>query len=90
MKYENADNVFPERLLIEIQKYIQGQIVYIPKSKGMRKDWGKSSGTRKYLKNRNKEICEKFKIGKTIEQLAEEYYLSVHSIKKIVYSKKNS
>ncbi|MTI69288.1 MAG: hypothetical protein FH751_03390 [Firmicutes bacterium] len=90
MKYENADNVFPERLLIEIQKYIQGQIVYIPRSKGMRKDWGKFSGTRKYLNNRNKEIYKKFNTGKTINQLAEEYYLSVHSIKKIVYSKKNS
>ena len=90
MKYVNADNVFPEHLLIEMQKYIQGEIVYIPKPKGIRKKWGENSGNREYLNLRNKEICEKFNSGLKIDQLAEEFCLSVYSIRKIVYSKNNN
>lgn len=89
MKYRNADSIFPKKLLIEIQKYAQGQIVYIPKPKGHRKKWGENSGNRAYINYRNEEICEKFSSGSTIEQLAEEFYLSVYSIKKIVYSRRS-
>ncbi|WFA86519.1 hypothetical protein MHI48_18055 [Paenibacillus sp. FSL H7-0942] len=37
MRYVNADIIFPEELLNEIQKYINGGLVYVPKSKGLRK-----------------------------------------------------
>ena len=87
MKYINADDIFPEELLKEMQKHIQGQIVYIPKPKGIRKKWGERSGNRAYLKHRNQEINKKFSIGTSINQLAEEFCLSVYSIRKIVYSK---
>lgn len=30
MKYENGKDVFPERLLKQIQKYAAGKLVYIP------------------------------------------------------------
>ncbi len=41
MTYIKANNVFPEELLKQIQKYIQGELVYIPKPKGVRKKWEK-------------------------------------------------
>lgn len=86
MKYTNADNVIPEHLLKELQKYIQGEMIYIPKPEGTRKQWG-SSGSRERLKIRNNEILDKFQTGKSIYQLGEEFCLSMDSIKKIVYSK---
>ncbi|MGM7682530.1 CD3324 family protein [Cytobacillus sp. Hm23] len=88
MKYINANNVLPEQLILEIQKYVQGQVVYIPNTEGARKKWGENSGNREYLNCRNKKICEEFNTGITIDDLAEKYCLSVYSIKKIVYSKK--
>lgn len=30
MKYENAKDIFPEKLLKQIQKYAAGKLVYIP------------------------------------------------------------
>lgn len=33
MKYINANMILPEKLIEEIQKYIQGKYIYIPKKK---------------------------------------------------------
>jgi hypothetical protein len=88
MKYVNADIIFPEELLKEIQKYIHGGMVYVPKPQGFRKKWGENSGSRKYLNARNDEIRRKFADGETIDQLSDQFCLSYDSIKKIVYSKK--
>ncbi|MBQ8409347.1 MAG: ParB N-terminal domain-containing protein [Clostridia bacterium] len=87
MKYENGKDIFPEALLRQIQKYVSGKLVYIPANETKR-GWGESSGYKQYLAERNRSIREKFNAGAGIEQLAEEYYLSCDSIKKIVYSKK--
>ena len=51
MKYINADIILPEELLKEVQKYVQGGMVYIPKPEGLRKKWGENS-RRVYLKKK--------------------------------------
>ena len=88
MKYSKANVIFPEELLKEIQKYIQGEMVYIPNLNGTRKDWGESSGNRAYLNGRNTEIREKFGEGLSIDKLSSTFCLSIDSIKKIVYCNK--
>ncbi|ANA82085.1 hypothetical protein PVOR_13804 [Paenibacillus vortex V453] len=87
MKYINADIILPEELLKEVQKYVQGGMVYIPKPEGLRKKWGENSGSRVYLKTRNLEIRQKFASGTTIDELSSQFCLSCDSIKKIVYTK---
>lgn len=37
MKYFKANTVFPSDLLEEIQKYVQGEYIYIPNPKGSRR-----------------------------------------------------
>lgn len=86
MKYIKAESIFPEKLLSEMQKYVQGELVYIPNPEGVRKKWGENSGNRKYLSSRNSEIRKRFNEGLNIEQLSKEFCLSYDSIKKIVYS----
>lgn len=86
MKYENGRDIFPEKLLKQIQKYAAGKLVYIPSVE--KKDWGETTGQKKYLLKRNHDIKLKFRNGVTIEQLADEYCLSYETIRKIVYSKK--
>lgn len=90
MKYVNADLIFPEELLKEVQKYIPGGIVYIPKPNASKKKWGEQSGARAYLNHRNEQIRRMFADGLTISQLSEHYSLSCDSIKKIVYNKKQT
>lgn len=87
MKYVKAEDIFPRQLLEEIQKYVQGELVYIPNSKGVRKRWGENSGYRQYLNHRNCMIREKYANGLVLDQIAEEFCLSIESIKRIVYSK---
>ncbi len=74
MKYVKAKAVLPESLITEIQKYIQGETIYIPKQETKHYKWGTRSGGRKQLDERNKAIKEAFKSGIAIHQLAEKYF----------------
>ena len=87
MKYVKAETILPGDLVREIQKYIQGEYLYIPSQLETRKKWGEKSGNRVLIQNRNKDIRSKYASGYKIKDLAEEFFLSEDSIKKIIYSK---
>jgi Mor family transcriptional regulator len=87
MNYVKAETILPEKLIKELQKYIQGQYVYIPSEPQKRKKWGENSGNRAYIQNRNVDIRSKYEKGYTIDALAEDFFLSVYSIRKIIYAK---
>ncbi len=88
MAYKNAKDYLPKELLSEVQKYIQGVLVYIPTDDTAKKGWGNLSGTRKELDKRNALIRKDYKQGLSVDEIADKYYLSVDSIRKIVYGKK--
>ncbi len=74
----------PDSLLREVQKYVAGEAIYVPKGKERRK-WGEGSGTRTFFLQRNGEIRDRFFHKVSIEVLADEYGLSYETIRKIVY-----
>ncbi len=84
MKYRKASDILPDELLQEVQKYVEGESLYIPK-KNERKKWGESTGGRRYFLQRNEEIRDKFFHGRPIDELADEYSLSYETVRKIVY-----
>ena len=84
MCYKNGKDVLPAELLKELQKYIQGEILYIPKEDNIRRAWGENNGTRALMRERNLEIYKFYKSGTTIVLLSESYNLSEDSIRKIV------
>lgn len=84
MKYKKANEILPDELLREVQKYISGETLYIPKT-DERQKWGRGSGAREYYRVRNEEIRQKKLAGQSAQLLAEEYNLSVESIRKIIY-----
>lgn len=87
MTYVKATSVLPEDLVKEIQKYIQGETIYIPKLDNNYKQWGTLSGERQRIDDRNYSIKQAYKSGTSMVQLAEEFFLSVETIKKIIYTK---
>ena len=87
MKYENAKDILPAKLLEEVQKYAEGKVIYIPSSKAS-KGWGEASGYREKLKKRNALICSRYSAGQSIMEIAEEFFLSPETIKKLVYGKR--
>ncbi len=84
MKYINAAEILPEKLLREIQMYIDGDVLYIPKISA-KKEWGSVSGSREFYQKRNKEIQFLFKNGYSIEALSKRYGLAHSTLQKIVY-----
>ncbi|MEA4888927.1 MAG: CD3324 family protein [Clostridiaceae bacterium] len=84
MKYKRASDILPDELLREVQKYIAGEALYIPKDAERRK-WGENTGAKHFFTQRNAEIRNKFFHKMTLENLADEYNLSVDTIRKIVY-----
>lgn len=87
MKYTNATKILPAELVEELQKYLQGEYLYIPSQQNSRRKWGEQSGARDLLRQRNDSLREAFRRGDTVDQLAERYYLSIHAVRKIIYSK---
>jgi Mor family transcriptional regulator len=86
MKYINAAEVLPEHLLTEIQKHINGEILYIP-SADEHTRWGEKNGSRSYFENRNREIKQRYQNGFNIEELSHEYGLAYDTVRKIVYKR---
>lgn len=82
-KYVNAKQVLPDLLIEEIQKYIQGSYIYIPKTE--RVAWGASTGIRDELNQRNEQIRKLYKNGFEVLKLAELYGLSEERIRAIIY-----
>lgn len=77
--------MLPPHLLKELQKYIQGELIYIPKQTNQRAGWGEANGSRLALAERNEEIYRLYEEGYSFEELEQTYNLSMDSIRKIVY-----
>ncbi|BBF42647.1 hypothetical protein lbkm_1331 [Lachnospiraceae bacterium KM106-2] len=86
MNYKNASHVLPDELLKEVQKYAAGETLYIPIMEEKQK-WGSGSGARAYYRQRNEAIRRDYEKHKSMEELADDYGLTVESIRKIVYQK---
>ena len=89
MGYHKAELILPEELLKEVQKFVQGETIYIPKTKANYQKWGTQSGAKKSIEERNASIKKAYQAGRSIDELAADYYLSPESIRKIVYTKKD-
>ena len=86
MSYRNAKEILPAKLLEEIQRYIKGEIIYIPKQNEEKIKWGIKNGSRKKYDKRNNDIKALKSGGMTVDEIARVYYLSADSIRKILSS----
>lgn len=84
MKYKNAGEILPDDLLSELQRYVSGETIYVPRAIA-KKPWGEVSGARRYYRERNEKIREKYRAGASVDSLAEEFSLSPETIRKIVF-----
>lgn len=84
MRYQNAAEILPERLLRELQTYLDGELLYVPRA-STKKDWGADSGSRAFYRERNQEIRRLYREGVSMETLAKRYRLAESTIKKIIY-----
>lgn len=76
MKYINANEILPVRLVEELQKYMQAGYLYIPAKTEQHKSWGELFGCRKELGYRNIKIRSEYQQGVSMEKPADIHYLS--------------
>lgn len=82
MNYKNANNILPDRLVQEIQQYVQGEYIYIPiKDKAINEIHTEYS---RELIKRNEHIYTKSLEGISNKELAGMYHLSASSIRRII------
>lgn len=81
MSYINANDILPKELINEIQKYVQGVNLYIPKIFDKKNT---DSEYKKELLDRNMEIYKMFQSGNKVSELTKMYYLSDKSIYRIL------
>ncbi|MDV4150536.1 CD3324 family protein [Clostridium sp. AL.422] len=84
MKYTNAQDILPKEVIKIIQKYVDGSYLYIPRKNENRKSWGENSGFKNELIERNTQIYNSFNDGSSVKDLANKYYLTQNSIRKII------
>lgn len=89
MSYKNGKDILPPGLLKELQKYINGELIYVPKQTEQRAGWGEINGTRRVIERRNHEIYKKYMNGTSIMELIGIYHLSEDSIRKIILKTRN-
>ncbi|GIO44755.1 hypothetical protein J41TS4_45130 [Paenibacillus apis] len=90
VNYKNGKDVLPPRLLKELQSYIQGELLYIPKPECAKASWGELSGTRTSMAKRNENIYKLYDNGHSVSDLAQMFFLSDESIRKIVCKVRSS
>ncbi|AZV58690.1 CD3324 family protein [Clostridium sp. AWRP] len=90
MSYKKAIYILPDDLLKQVQKYVDGEFIYIPRKSCNKKEWGARTSTRKELQQRNTQIYEDYLAGHSSQDLSEKYFLSLKSIERIIREQKNS
>ena len=90
MSYVNAEDVLPKILIEEIQKHVDGQLLYIPRKSENSFSWGEKSGSKIQLAKRNQAIVNRYYSGETIAELSDVYYLSEKRISGIIHEYESS
>ena len=84
MSYIKAEEILPEELIRQIQKYVDGVYIYIPRKPGTRHAWGQETDYKAELKIRNDRIRSDYAAGTSVTTLSRKYHLSKKSIRRIL------
>lgn len=84
MGYRKAEEILPMEIIELIQKYVDGENIYIPRKENQRKEWGNNTFIRQELEDRNHQIFTDFQNGYKAQDLSVKYFLSEKSIQRIL------
>lgn len=81
MGYQNASKVLPPELLKQVQQYVQGELIYIPRPGKRARS---TTALRRELAERNRRICEMRREGASVARIAEIFFLSTQAVYSIL------
>ena len=76
MSYINIYDVLPKEIVEQIQEYVDGVKVYIPKKADNHKSWGSNTDTKQLVSSRNHQIRLEHQNGLTVSELAHDNRLN--------------
>ena len=88
MSYIRADRILPRELLETIQRYVEGQSIYIP-CRGKR-EWGSGTSARAFFRERDEDIYAAYCRGASPAELSRRFSLSEKSIQRIVRAQRKA
>ncbi len=88
MGYLKATDVLPKDVVEEVQKYVDGELLYFPRKKNYRRKWGDTTGIKETLSVRNLSIYKDYMNGMNLKTLSDKYFLTPKSIGRIVRNEK--
>lgn len=88
MNYIRAKDVLPMEMIRQIQCYVEGQMIYIPKSEPEKKGRRADTLAKRELSIRNANIYMEYISGSSIKQLSQKYFLVEKSIQRIIRQEK--
>ena len=84
MSYRKAEEILPIEIIEFIQKYIDGETIYIHRKENQRNEWGNKTTIRQELESRNLQIFSDYQDNFNSHDLAAKYFLSIKSIQRII------
>ena len=90
MRYIKAADVLPKELMEEIQRYVDGAYLYIPRLSENRLSWGDRTQSRQETAQRNREIYLRSLQGEQPTELAGAYFLTEKTIRRIILEEKKA
>ena len=90
MSYQKADRILPRELLEQVQEYVDGALIYIPKTAGHKKCWGEGTSTRQELRLPKQQSYSDYHSGNSTLELTKLNTQSLKSIQRIIGQEKKN
>lgn len=84
MRYARAQDLIPAELLAQLQQYVDGAYLYVPRKQENHLSWGERTQSKQETARRNAAIFRDAQQGVSVETLAERYFLSEKTIRRIL------
>lgn len=84
MRYVRAQDILPAELVMQLQQYVDGAYLYIPRKQEHKLAWGERTHSKKETADRNAAIFQEAEAGRDVPTLAEAYFLTEKTIRRIL------
>ncbi len=84
MRYARARDILPAELLDQLQQYVDGAYLYVPRREENKLGWGERTHSKRETAARNLAIFREAEAGRSISDLAGDYFLTEKSIRRIL------
>lgn len=90
MRYARARDILPAELINQLQEYVDGAYLYIPRRQENRLSWGEKTHSKRETARRNGEIYRAHQAGATVQDLARDYFLTEKTIRRILLTERRA